>query len=137
MSGRLLVAAVATAFVVALLSDVPVSVHAGQAEDEEMVDRIRVVAPRVTRTSRGAGRYEVATAERSDYVYYGDLDLTRTADLFELQDRIEEIANEVCTLLNEMFPRGSPTTEVCIQRAVDDASVLVDAAARAAIDAQD
>jgi UrcA family protein len=115
----------------------PVEVRAGQAADEEVVDRIRVVAPRVTRTSRGAGRYEVATAERSDYVYYGDLDLTRTADLFELQDRVREIATEVCTLLTEMFPRGSPSTETCIQRAVDDASVLVDAAVRAAIARQD
>ncbi|QOC22874.1 UrcA family protein [Wenzhouxiangella sp. AB-CW3] len=133
MSGKLLLAVISTAFLIVLTSSVPVPVVASEPETDEVVDRIRVVAPRVTRSSRGSGRYVVETAERSDYVYYGDLDLTRTTDLFELQDRIGEMATEICELLTEMFPRGSPSTATCIQRAIDDASPLVDAAARAAI----
>lgn len=106
---------------------------ADQAEDEPIEDRIRVVAPRITRTSRGAGQFEVVTAERSETVYYGDLDLTRTRDLYELEERIHEAATEACTLLTEMYPRGSPSTAVCIRRAVNDAMELVQEAARAAI----
>ena len=133
MSGKWLMAAISAAFMLALVPAATEPVPASDPEADEVVDRIRVVAPRVTRTSRGSGRYEVTTAERSDYVYYGDLDLARTADLFELQDRIREMATEVCELLTERFPRGSPSTATCIQRAIDDASPLVDAAARAAI----
>jgi len=134
---KLLVSAASAVFVTVLLSSAPVPAYAGQAEDEEVTDRIRVVAPRVTRTTRRVGGYEVEMVERSDYADYGDLDLTRTADFLELQERVQEIATEVCTLLAEMYPRGSPSTATCIQRAVDDASVLVDAAVRAAIAKQD
>lgn len=134
MITKLLPAAVSAALVMALLSFQPVPAYADEAMDEEVVDRIRVVAPRVIRTQTRVGRFNVETAERSEFVDFPDLDLTRTAHLFELQDRVKEAATEICNHLADMYPRGTPTTETCIRRAVDDASVLVEAAARAAIE---
>ncbi len=137
MFSRVFPLAASLALFMTLFSVDPAVVHAEQAEqaevEEEVMDRIRVVAPRVTRTPERRGRYQVELVERSDYVDYGDLDLTRTADMFELEERVHEIATEVCTLLAEMFPRGSPSTETCIRRAVEDARPLVEAAVRAAI----
>jgi UrcA family protein len=134
MITKLLPAAVSAALVTVLFSFQPVPAYADEAVEEEVVDRIRVVAPRVTRTQTRVGRYDVEMAELSEYVDFPDLDLTRTADLFELQERVHEAATEICTHLADMYTRGTPTTETCIRRAVDDASVLVEAAARAAIE---
>ncbi len=134
MITKLLTAAISAALAMVLVAIEPMPAFADEATDEEVTDRIRVVAPRVARTQTRVGRYDVEMAELSEYVYFRDLDLTQTAELFELQDRVKEAATKVCEHLADMYPRGTPTTATCIRRAVDDASVLVEAAARAAID---
>jgi UrcA family protein len=67
-------------------------------------------------------------------VTYGDLDLRQTTGVRELENRIGAAANEICAQLEELYPVGEPTKEVCARRAIDramaDAKPAIDAAAR-------
>lgn len=57
-------------------------------------------------------------------VSYADLDLTRSADVNELEDRIDVTAEETCERLAEMFSpyMDSGETRTCVRRAVAGAS---------------
>jgi UrcA family protein len=69
-------------------------------------------------------------------VHYGDLDLKSDAGARELEARIAEAANDVCTTLADMYPESryheevSPPEATCARRATKQAM----AAARMAID---
>ncbi len=101
-----------------------------QPMTEAELERITVVAPRITHQRERSGRVEVTTAEKSAFVNFGDLDLTRTADLYRLEDRVIQAAERVCSELADLYPDGEPSINVCINRAIDDAMVLVRQAAR-------
>lgn len=104
------------------VSNSPV-IDSALANEEEESDRITVIAPRITRerVRRAPGSLAyVEMVESSAMVDYSDLDLGRTADMFVLEQRIREAATRVCEELTEMYPRGQPTTEVCIRRAIED-----------------
>lgn len=89
------------------------------------LETITVVAPRITyqvRRERGSAiPREVTVVEETALVNFGDLDLTRTADLYTLEQRISEAAARVCQGVAEQVPEGQPSTPICTQRAIDDA----------------
>lgn len=99
-----------------------------------MVEEIIVVAPRIVpRIVRDRTRVGVASAmvyELDARVSIADLDLGRSADVLEVEARIQEAATQVCEDLASQYPQGSPRTSVCIQRATDDAMGQVQALVR-------
>ena len=99
------------------------------------LEKITVVAPRITykvRRERGSAvPQEITVAEKSAVVEFADLDLTRSADLFTLEDRVNDAATKVCNELAEQFPEGEPSSMVCARRASDDAMARVRSMSRA------
>lgn len=89
------------------------------------METITVVAPRITyQVRREPGSVipkEVTVVEETALVNIGDLDLTRTSDLYTLEERITEAAARVCQGVATQVPEGQPSTPVCTQRAIDDA----------------
>ena len=90
------------------------------------VESIVVVAPRITyREVRPTGGSvipkEVTITKKTALVSYGDLDLSRTADLYALEDRIDKAAAQVCRELAQEEPEGEPDVAVCTDRAARDA----------------
>lgn len=130
----------ARAFPLALLVAVvaaPAAAQTGPQTTREPteLEAITVVAPRITyqgvRRERGSAiPKEVTIAEKSAQVSYADLDLSRSADLFTLEQRVEQAAARVCEELAQQFPEGEPSTAVCTKRAIDDAMPMVRAASR-------
>jgi UrcA family protein len=97
---------------------------------QEIVDEIKVTAPRNVKHRNlpfGQG-HEVSLSYK---VSHTDLDLSQRADVRELEKRIETVADEICTQLQELFPRGDPSKEECTRRAVTmamaDARTVIDA----------
>ncbi|HUH91031.1 MAG TPA: UrcA family protein [Lysobacter sp.] len=109
---------------------------AGSAIAQEPADlnTITVLAPRITyqttRDRNSAIPKKLEIAQKSAMVDYGDLDLTRTADLYTLKGRVEAAAARICGELSELFPDGTPSTPVCTRRAIDDAMAQVERTAR-------
>jgi UrcA family protein len=100
--------------------------------------RVTVLAPRVVyrvaRVGDSAIPQQLEVAEKEAMVEFADLDLTRTADLYTLEERVADAAARVCGELSEQFPDGTPSTTVCTRRATDDAMTRVRLAARKAIE---
>lgn len=105
------------------------------AEPTEL-EAITVVAPRITykyQRERGSAVPQMVTiAEKSAQVSFADLDLTRSSDVYKLEERVNVAAGKVCEELAQQFPEGEPSTPVCTRRAVDDAMPLVRLAAQRA-----
>ena len=103
------------------------------AQTTTELESITVVAPRITyqvKRERGSAiPVQVTVAEKSALVKFADLDLTRTADLYRLEDRVGEAAAKVCEELAQQFPEGEPSTPTCTRRAVDDAMAQIQQAA--------
>lgn len=95
--------------------------HADTAAQAEAYETITVTAPRITVEPGTPGVSKVITAEKSALVAFSDLDLSRTADLQALEDRVRDAAGGICRDLSGEMPFGQPSTSVCIRRAVDDA----------------
>lgn len=95
---------------------------ASAQQQTRVLEQVTVVAPRLVRhterTPTGAANELVSLTRR---VSIGDLDLTKYADVMELEKRINETAEEACDYLAEMFPLASPDTPDCVRRAVDGA----------------
>jgi len=93
------------------------------------LETITVVAPRITYQERRSGGSvlpkEVTIAKRTALVSYADLDLSRTADLYVLEDRIDKAANQICQQLAKDLPDGEPDVAVCADRAASDAMTHV------------
>ena len=102
--------------------------------EPQSLDTITVVAPRITYTIRrdrsSAVPQRIEVAEKTALVSYADLDLTRTADLYTLESRVDEAAARVCGELAQQFPDGEPSSGVCARRAADDAMTHVRRTAR-------
>jgi UrcA family protein len=94
--------------------------EAGRSSEE-----IAVVAPRtierktVGRSVHGARIEEVSLSRR---VSYADLDLSRSADVAELDKRIARTAKEACAELSTLLPleygRSAATDRACARKAV-------------------
>ena len=125
----LMAAALPAAFVLALAGS-PAPASAQAQSDSQELGTITVVAPRITRERQSGGKMRVASAEQTAQVEFEDLDLSRSADLFTLEDRVREAADRVCRELADLYPDGEPSTEVCVRRATDDAMAQVRYAAR-------
>lgn len=120
--GKLQVSAVAiigACFLGLALVPVPGSfVHAQEPAIDKGV--VTVVAPRIRERVR-SGATEFMTVDKTVSVSFSDLDISRTADFYLLENRIRVVAKDICEELTEQFPRGKPRTAVCVERAVDDA----------------
>lgn len=123
------------ALIAALLIAIPAASSA-VAQEPTDISAVTVMAPRVTyqvtrhRESAIPTRLEIA--EKSASVDFGDLDLTRTADLYTLEERVAAAAARLCEELAQQFPDGTPSTSVCTRRATEDAMARVEQAARQA-----
>ncbi len=103
------------------------------AQQEQEIVEIVVVAPKITRETvttetRPGSLTEVSVIEKNARIGLEDLDLNRTADVRELEQRVRETAEAICQELDEEYPFGEPNTATCIDRAVEDAMVQVDRA---------
>jgi len=118
-------ATLSVALLIALSAASPAIAQAPTEPSAVEMETITVVAPRITyqvRRERGSAiPKEVTVVEQTALVNFGDLDLTRTADLATLEERISAAATQVCQSVAEQVPEGQPSTPVCTQRAIDDA----------------
>lgn len=129
MINRKLAAAFGSAVVMAMssLASAAAADQVGTAE----LRSVTVTAPQVVRREM-SGRIPVEVIRKSAAVHHGDLDLSRTADLSQLQARIFGAANQVCMELQAQAPNGRPDADVCADRARDDAMAAVEEATRRA-----
>jgi UrcA family protein len=101
-------------------------------ETQRIIDEIRVEAPRMVHTEqlpRGRGQ-QVSLAYQ---VTFADLDLTRSADVRELESRISTAATEICGQLETLHPLGDPSASDCAHRATEAAMIDVRSAVDAAV----
>lgn len=98
-----------------------------EIDEEKVMEEVIVVAPRITRETP-LDAMGGLIAERDEILDITDLDLTRTSDLLELEQRIENAATRLCNELEKRYPLGSPRTLVCIRRAVEDTMAQVEQA---------
>ena len=99
------------------------------------LEEIVVVAPRaVTRTVVGrtstGGKVEEISLTR--HVPFADLDLSRHADVMELEERVDDVAKEACAQLAAVFPLSDRKSPDCVKDAVGKAMPQVHAAVAAA-----
>lgn len=127
---------ISLALVVAVLAGGPAVAQTSATAPPTELGAITVVAPRITykyMRERGSAVPQMVTvAEKSAQVNFGDLDLTKSSDLYTLEERVNVAAGKVCEELAQQFPDGEPSTPVCTRRAVDDAMPLVRLAAQRA-----
>lgn len=103
------------------------------------IEGVTVVAPRITfdteqrRRPRDGSAVPVEVTEATETVSTDGLDLTRTADLFALEERVEAAATRVCGALEQKYPEGEPRKDICVDRATDDAMARVHRMTRAAV----
>jgi len=108
-----------------------------QQVDEEIEEVVVIEAPIVRRhaerTAASGMRTEIIELRRR--VSYADLDLSKHADVIELEKRIETTAKEACEKLDEMFP--IPPSDIadirrCTRKAIEGTEEEVQAAIAAA-----
>lgn len=129
-----LVTAVASAWLTGLAVPSAAADAAPEQQEARPIDTIVVVAPRIRQETDRVGPARVTTISRDIRVPFDDLDLTRTGDLYRLEQRVEDAAQEVCEELADLFPDAQPSVAVCTRRATEDAMVQVRDAARSALD---
>jgi UrcA family protein len=110
----------------ALATMLTMGTHAAraQAPAQGSIEEIVVEAPWkvetkvVSRSPSGVKIEEISLKRRVDY---SDLDLTRTADVMELEKRITDVAKDSCMALERMYPLADANTQSCVKDAVSDA----------------
>ena len=100
-----------------------------KAQPKEL-ETITVVAPRITyqevrRTGGSVIPKEITITKKTALVSYADLNLSRTADLYILEDRVDKAAAQVCRELAQALPDGEPDVAICTDRAASDAMAHV------------
>jgi UrcA family protein len=121
--------------VVAMLGCGVAGVAAQTARVGEPVFELTVVAPRLVRRQTARDSASGAPAELVSLtrrVSYSDLDLTRYADVRELDRRIETVAREACEQLAGVFPLSDSNTPDCVAEAVAGAKAQAERAIAAA-----
>jgi UrcA family protein len=105
-----------------------------QPAEQNGASEITVTAPRtvtkqvVERTA--TGNIELITLQRR--VSYADLDLTRHADVVQLEARVNDVAKEACEDPAKTYALSDPKTPDCVRAAVADARPQLNAAIAAA-----
>lgn len=97
-------------------------------EEERVLENVTVVAPRITEQRRTGSTMFTEVVERDAIVDISDLDLSRTADVRKLDNRIREAAQLICEELEDEYPFGRPDVSTCVNRAVEDAMDQADKA---------
>ena len=100
---------------------------------EEIVIRAPIERIDVRSTSASVGKAEIIELKR--LVSIADLDLTKYADVNELDSRIDTVAKESCQQLSDMFPldRSDPADMIrCKKKAIASAKKQKDSAIAAA-----
>jgi len=124
------------ALLIALSTASPAIAQTPTAPAVTDLETITVVAPRITyqvRRERGSAiPKEVTVVEKTALVNFADLDLTRTTDVYTLEQRVTEAAARVCKEVADQVPDGQPTTAICTRRAIEDAMAQVQLIARMA-----
>lgn len=70
------------------------------------------------------GKDELVSLTR--YVYYGDLDLAKHADVMTLEKRVSDIAKESCDQLAKMYPLSGQNPPNCVEKAAASAKPQMD-----------
>ena len=101
---------------------------------EVVVAEAPITARQVGQTNFGA---KIELSEIKQRVSYADLDLSKYADVIELQSRVETISKESCKRLFAMYPLGSGPGSAtdrrrCVKKAINSAEEQVQAAIVAA-----
>ncbi len=114
-----------------LKADPAVAQQVSEAMDEVVV-QAPITVRQVGRSSIFGARIELIELKRR--VRYADLDLSKHADVIELETRVETVAKESCKKLSAMYPLDSATEgQRCIKKAINSAEEQVQAAIVAAI----
>ena len=101
----------------------------------DVVEEVLVEAPIAVHQGKrgGAAGARIEIIELKRRVSYSDLDLSKYADVIELEARVEFISKESCEKLSNMFPHDSATEKFrCIKEAINSANGQVQAAIAAA-----
>lgn len=126
----------AVALVVALAAANPATAQTPASPPATEVETVTVVAPRITyqvKRERGSAiPKEVTVVEKTALVNFGDLDLTRSTDVYTLEQRVADAAARVCKEIADQVPDGQPSTPVCVKRAIEDAMAQVQLISRMA-----
>ena len=108
-------------------------------EHDKTMEEITVQAPiNIQRDVQHSARDPMVKTEVIELkreVYIGDLDLSKHADVMELEARIEKVAQDSCSKLNDMFPlssRHSKDARRCVKHAIESAMAEKTAAIAAA-----
>jgi UrcA family protein len=99
------------------------NIAVAQNSTEEVI--IRAPLERTEVTSSPGSIVKTEIVELSRYVRFSDLDLTRPEDVAELDSRIEDIAEDSCQKLSDMFPLDrSNRAEMnrCVRKAIASAT---------------
>jgi UrcA family protein len=115
-----------------LVTNIDLAMAQGASEEQisEESPEVIVVAPKEDTIG-----FRTVTDKLSRPVNYADLDLTKHADVIELENRIETTAKEVCKELNQMQPIPKwvvPDFRHCEKNAIRSTEKQVDAAIAAA-----
>jgi len=135
MNPRLTFSFVSTA--ISALAAVGLVTQAGPAiaeETSDVIEEVVVEAPisvrKVGRTSSGAA---IEVVELKRRVSYADLDLSKYMDVVELEKRVENISEDSCEKLHDVFPLESVAEQQrCVKKAISSAEEQVEAAIVAA-----
>jgi len=99
---------------------------------EEVVVEAPIAVRQVGRSSTTGAKIELIEFKRR--VSYADLDLSKHADVIELETRVETTAKESCEKLSAMYPLDSATESWrCVKKTINSAEEQVQAAIVAAI----
>ncbi len=102
----------------------------------EVVEEVVVEAPITVRQfGRSNIGVEIELIELKRRVSYADLDLSKHADVIELETRVETISNESCGKLSAMYPLdpwGRQELQRCIKKSINSAEEQIQAAIVAA-----
>jgi UrcA family protein len=95
-------------------------------EDDAILEEIIVQAPieverSVDRTASSSSAVQTEIVELKRKVNVEDLDLSKTSDVQQLEERIRLVAEDSCNRLAEMFPfddSGTQSVQRCTKRAI-------------------
>ena len=98
------------------------------------IEEITVTAPSIYQEIKGHKASTTAPGERitvTHYINYADLDLSKSADVAELETRVNNSAKAVCVQLDKLFPLIRPDLN-CVRKAADGGMEQVHQAVAAA-----
>jgi len=111
---------------------------ASAQQSGQKIEEITVTAPwsvgKQVVNQTPTGKDELVSLTR--YVYYGDLDLAKHADVMTLEKRVSDIAKESCEQLAKMYPLSGQNPPNCVEKAAASAKPQMDKLIAAAGKAQ-